>query len=70
VLRVKNGNLSTHPCAADDLRDLRRLQRESETSPFASAENGGRTVMETVLKVTVPARETVPGFRDRRGQSG
>jgi type 1 fimbriae regulatory protein FimB/type 1 fimbriae regulatory protein FimE len=34
VRRVKNGTASTHPLRGDELRALRRLQRESETSPF------------------------------------
>jgi site-specific recombinase XerD len=34
VRRVKNGTPSTHPLHGDELRALRRLQRESETSPF------------------------------------
>ena len=34
VRRVKNGTPSTHPLRGDELRALRRLQRESDTSPF------------------------------------
>ena len=34
VRRVKNGTPSTHLLRGDELRALRRLQRESETSPF------------------------------------
>jgi integrase len=34
VRRVKNGTPSTHPIQGDELRALRRLQRESPTSPF------------------------------------
>jgi integrase len=34
VRRVKNGTPSTHPLHGDELRALRRLQRESPTSPF------------------------------------
>jgi integrase len=34
VRRVKNGTPSAHPLHGDELRALRRLQRESETSPF------------------------------------
>jgi integrase len=34
VRRVKNGTPSTHPLRGDELRALRRLQRESQTSPF------------------------------------
>jgi hypothetical protein len=32
--RVKNGTPSTHPIQGDELRALRRLQRESPSSPF------------------------------------
>jgi type 1 fimbriae regulatory protein FimB/type 1 fimbriae regulatory protein FimE len=34
VRRVKNGTPSTHPLRGDELRALRRLERESESSPF------------------------------------
>jgi type 1 fimbriae regulatory protein FimB/type 1 fimbriae regulatory protein FimE len=34
VRRVKNGTPSTHPLIGDELRALRRLHRESESSPF------------------------------------
>jgi site-specific recombinase XerD len=34
VRRVKNGTPSTHPLLGDELRALRRLQRESAASPF------------------------------------
>jgi integrase len=34
VRRVKNGTPSTHPIQGDELRALRRLQRESPPSPF------------------------------------
>jgi integrase len=34
VRRVKNGTPSTHPIPGDELRALRRLQRESAASPF------------------------------------
>jgi integrase len=41
VRRVKNGTPSTHPLRGDELRALRRLQRESETSPFAFVSERG-----------------------------
>jgi integrase len=34
VQRIKNGTPSTHPLLGDEMRALRRLQRESDTSPF------------------------------------
>src|SRR5215468_7424411 len=41
VRRVKNGTPSTHPLRGDELRVLRRLQRESETSPFVFVSERG-----------------------------
>jgi integrase len=41
VRRVKNGISSTHPIRGDELRALRRLQRESETSPFVFVSERG-----------------------------
>jgi len=42
VRRVKNGTPSTHPLRGDELRALRRLQRESETSSFVFVSERGR----------------------------
>jgi integrase len=41
VRRVKNGTRSTHPLRGDELRALRRLQRESETSAFVFVSERG-----------------------------
>jgi site-specific recombinase XerD len=41
VRRVKNGTPSTHPLRGDELRALRRLQRESEASPFVFVSERG-----------------------------
>src|SRR5208282_1674830 len=41
VRRVKNGTASTHPLLGDELRALRRLQRESVTSPFVFVSERG-----------------------------
>jgi integrase len=41
VRRVKNGTPSTHPLRGDELRALRRLERESETSPFVFVSERG-----------------------------
>ena len=41
VRRVKNGTPSTHPLHGDELRALRRLQRERETSPFVFVSERG-----------------------------
>jgi integrase len=39
--RVKNGTPSTHPIQGDELRALRRLQRESPSSPFVFVSERG-----------------------------
>jgi integrase len=41
VRRVKNGSPSTHPVQGDELRALRRLQRESASSPFVFVSERG-----------------------------
>jgi integrase len=41
VRRVKNGTPSTHPIQGDELRALRRLQRESPSSPFVFVSKRG-----------------------------
>jgi site-specific recombinase XerD len=41
VRRVKNGTPSTHPLRGDELRALRRPQRESETSSFVFVSERG-----------------------------
>jgi integrase len=41
VRRVKNGTPSTHPFHGDELRALRRLQRESPASPFVFVSERG-----------------------------
>jgi integrase len=42
VRRVKNGKWSTHPIRGDELRALRKLQREAPKSPFMFvSERGG-----------------------------
>jgi integrase len=41
VRRVKNGIPSTHPLVGDELRALRRLQRESPASPFVFVSERG-----------------------------
>jgi integrase len=42
VRRVKNGTPSTHPLLGDELRALRRLQRESMPSPSSLSPNADR----------------------------
>jgi type 1 fimbriae regulatory protein FimB/type 1 fimbriae regulatory protein FimE len=41
VRRVKQGTPSTHPILGDELRALRRLQREQEKSPFVFTSERG-----------------------------
>jgi integrase len=41
VRRVKNGTPSTHPLHGDEMRALRRLQRESPASPFVFVSERG-----------------------------
>jgi hypothetical protein len=41
--RIKNGTPSTHPIQGDELRALRRLQRESPTSPCVFMSEPGFT---------------------------
>jgi integrase len=41
VRRVKSGTPSTHPILGDEMRALRRLQRESEVSPFVFVSERG-----------------------------
>jgi integrase len=41
VRRVKNGTPSIHPLYGDEMRALRRLQRESDTSPFVFVSERG-----------------------------
>ncbi len=41
VRRVKNGTPSTHPLLGDEMRALRRLQRESPASPFVFVSERG-----------------------------
>src|SRR5215468_10928646 len=41
VRRVKNGTPSVHPLSGSEMRALRRLQRESKTSPFVFVSERG-----------------------------
>jgi hypothetical protein len=41
VRRIKNGTPSTHPIQGDELRALRRLQRDSPSSPFVFVSERG-----------------------------
>lgn len=52
VNRLKNGAASTHPIEGDELRLLRRLQREYSNAPFVfTTERGGPLTRSTVSKL-------------------
>lgn len=52
VNRLKNGSASTHPMDGDELRQLRRLQREYPDAPFVfTTERGGPLTRSTVSKL-------------------
>lgn len=56
VNRLKNGSASTHPIEGDELRLLRRLQREYPDSPFVfTTERGGPLTRSTVAKLLARA---------------
>lgn len=56
VNRLKNGSASTHPIEGDELRLLRRLQREYPDSPFVfTTERGGPLTRSTVSKLIARA---------------
>jgi integrase len=56
VRRVKNGGPSTHPLLGDELRALRRLQRESAALPFVfvSERGSGRALPLVMNRFDVP----------------
>ena len=56
INRLKNGSPATHPVEGDELRLLRRLQREYPDSPFVFAtERGGPLTRSTVSKLITRA---------------
>jgi integrase len=48
VRRVKKGTPSTHPILGDELRALRRLQREQQPSPFVFTPGRGTPITTAV----------------------
>jgi len=55
VNRLKNGSASTHPVEGDELRLMRRLQREYPDAPFVfTTERGGPLTRSTVSKLGFP----------------
>ena len=56
INRLKNGAASTHPIEGDELRLLRRLQREYPDTPFVfTTERGGPLTRSTVSKLIARA---------------
>ena len=56
INRLKNGSASTHPFEGDELRLLRRLQREYPETPFVfTTERGGPLTRSTVSKLIARA---------------
>src|SRR3982074_2694249 len=83
VRRVKNGTPSTHPLLGDELRALRRLQRESGPSPFVFVSERGspfttagfarmieRAAVAAGLKTQGASTHAAPRLRLRSGQQG
>jgi site-specific recombinase XerD len=62
VRRVKNGTPSTHPLRGDELRALRRLQRESETSPFVFVSERGAPFTARGFQAMVDRAGKAAGF--------
>lgn len=56
VARLKNGTPSTHPLRGPEIRALRRLERESDASPYVfTTERGGPLTTSTVRKLITRA---------------
>jgi type 1 fimbriae regulatory protein FimE len=59
VNRLKSGSPSTHPLRGPEIRALRRLKRETETSPYIfTTERGGPLTTSTVRKLVARAGNT------------
>lgn len=62
VRRVKNGVAAVHPLSGEEIRDLKRLRRESPESPFVfCSERGGPMTNRTVHHIVARAGE-LAGF--------
>ena len=58
INRLKNGSPATHPIEGDELRLLRKLQREYPDAPFVfTTERGGPLTRSTVSKLLTRAGE-------------
>lgn len=58
VARLKNGTPSTHPLRGPEIRALRRLKREGDSSPYVfTTERGGPLTTSTVRKLVARAGE-------------
>jgi integrase len=69
VRRVKNGIPSTHPLVGDELRALRRLQRESPASPFVFVSERGATPGRSMTVAPRFLRLTYSPLESRRRSS-
>jgi integrase len=61
VRRVKNGTPSTHPIQGDELRALRRLHRESPSSPFVFVSERGSPFTMWIMLRQIAASVWVTG---------
>ena len=59
VNRSKSGKPSTHPIRGDELRELRKLRRESKGSFVFMSERGGFTTIAAVSFLTIAATSSV-----------
>jgi type 1 fimbriae regulatory protein FimB len=63
VRRLKGSKDSTHPLQGDEIRALRRLQRESKTSPYLFVDSKGTPLKETAIASMIKrAGEGLLGF--------
>ena len=64
IARLKNGTPSTHPLRGPEIRALRRLRRESETSPYVlTSERRSAMTASSVRKIIARAGDQAPlGF--------
>jgi integrase len=68
VRRVKNVTPSAHPLHGDELRALRRLQRESEASPFVFVSERGPPFTTAGFARMVERAATAAGLESKAHQ--